>query len=290
MVRYRKSGLTVLELLVAVAVISILLGLLLPATQYAREAARRTTCRNNLRQIGLATQMHHETYSSFPPGNTGAAPGTKMPFLSWQVHLYPYLEQRALWDRARQDYATNPSPFVGHRGFRTVLSTFSCPSDGRAETTHLARNRYIVALSNYLGVIGTDLETNDGVLFSQSHVSVRDIRDGTSNTLIVGERPPSVDFWWGWLYAGAGQRVTGSGDQVLGIRELNARDDQLSLRCPANRLSYRAGSLSDQCHFLHFWSFHPDGAFFLFADGHVDFLSYGAAATVEQMATRAGNP
>lgn len=283
--RSRLRGVTLIELIVVVAILSILIGLLLPAVQRARESARQARCKNNLRQIGIGLLQHHEARSAFPAGCSPQDSDT--PFLAWAVQIYPYVEQQALWDIAVRDFqGDRPFGFTTHRGFSTPVSVFSCPSDGRAETAHLTRFRYVAALTSYLGVEGTDLQTNDGVLFLDSHIRTVDIRDGTSQTVVVGERPPSRDFWWGWLYAGLGQDFSGSGDMILGVREINRRRD-LGADCDHDRLHFQAGSLDNPCSVLHFWSLHPQGALFLFADGHVDMIAYSEAAMLERAATRA---
>ena len=270
---YRRA-ITLIELLVAIGIVSILSALSLTAVQRAREAARRATCQNNLRQIGIALLGHHENQGSFPPGR-GAQNGP-FPAMSWAVRIYPGLEQEELWRQAIEDYRTAPRQFPFHRGFGHAVSIFSCPSDGRADSAHLSRNRYVAALNSYQGVLGTDYKTSDGVLFVGSRVRIRDIPDGTSHTLLVGERPPSFDYYWGWLYGGEGQGRTGSADLVLGTNELNSRVDIFS-GCGLDRLTFQDGDLENPCSTLHFWSMHPGGALFLYVDGHVEFKTYGAA-------------
>src|SRR5262249_28649516 len=97
-----------------------------------------------------------------------------------------------------------------------------------------------------------------------------------SQTVMVGERPPSADFRYGWWYAGDGQGDTGSADMLLGVRERNMADDDTFRGCPAGPYNFKAGELANQCDALHFWSLHAGGAHFLFADGSVHFLSYSA--------------
>src|SRR5437870_10645760 len=94
-----------------------------------------------------------------------------------------------------------------------------------------------------------------------------------SNTLLAGERPPSADFQFGWWYAGAGQKFTGSADMILGVRERNILLGRLGA-CPPGPYQFRPGNLGNQCDMFHFWSLHDGGAWFLFADGSVRFLTY----------------
>ena len=281
----QHRGFTLVELLVTVAIIGILAGLLIPAVMMALESARKTTCQNNLRQIGIALQQHHETYRVFPPGIEWNRKG-RMPLSSWAVKLYPYLEQQALFDQAKADYRQGLGVFgpVPHYGVTQALPIFSCPSDGRAETTQLARNQFFVALTNYLGVIGTDYRKKDGILFADSAIRVQDIRDGTSYTVIVGERPPSHDMWFGWLYSGLGIDE-GAADVVLGVQERNNGHDILN-RCSLSRVWFRETSFEDPCQILQFWSFHPGGAFFLHADGSIRFYDYESRTQLEKAAGR----
>lgn len=276
---------TLVELLVVIAIVGILSGLTASAVQRSREAARQATCKNNLKQIGLALLSHHNDFNRFPEGNSGWGQQITTPGRSWSVALYPYLEEDQLAQIAKRDFAGG-SRFVSHEGFRFPLRIFSCPSDGLAERVHFSRSKVIVALTDYLGVEGTDLERRDGVLFAKSAVRIRDIVDGTSRTVMVGERPPSVDFWFGWLYAGYGQHGTGSADTVLGVNEINRRHDALTIACPLDRVSYGPSSFDDKCHVLRFWSFHPAGAHFLYADGHVGLMAYGASKALREAATR----
>ncbi len=144
-----------------------------------------------------------------------------------------------------------------------------------------------VALTSYLGVSGKDLTTNDGILFRDSQLRLADVTDGTSNTLLAGERPPSADFQYGWWYAGIGQRYTGSADMILGVEE------QIKLvitagSCPPGTYYFGPGTVSNQCDMFHYWSLHPGGAHFLIADGSVRFLSYSAAPLLRALASRAG--
>ncbi len=284
-----RNGFTLIELLVVIAIIAILIGLLLPAVQKVREAAARTQCQNNLKQIGLALHNYHGDQGRLPPGVTPGPTGEPYPYLGWLGRLLPYVEQGSLWSQAQAAYAEQPyNPFAPpHLGIMTPVRSYGCPADDRVDQPHNTHQGYRVAVASYLGVLGIDYRNPTGVLYWGSKVRLTDITDGTSGTLMVGERPPSPDFWYGWWYAGAGQ-VAGSGDTVLGARELRNTADQYTSGCPVGPYHFAPGRLDNQCDALHFWSLHPGGANFLFADGSVRFLSYAADPILPALATRAG--
>ncbi len=283
-----RCGITLVELLVVIAIIGVLIALLLPAIQQVRAAAHRTGCANNLKQLGLALHQYHDSNNTLPPG---AIPGTNIeeyPYVSWLTRLLPYVEQASLWRVTESAYRQDRSPFHNppHVGLDTVVALFICPAEGRAFSAQTSYG-YQVAFTCYLGNEGTDQTSGDGVLYSKSRVRLTDIRDGTSQTLLVGERPPSTDFFYGWWYAGYGQDGTGSCDMVLGARERNT-SPKLTGSCPPGPYSYQSGRLDNQCDQFHFWSLHSGGAHFLFADGSVHFLSYSAAPLLPALATRSG--
>jgi len=114
---------------------------------------------------------------------------------------------------------------------------------------------------------------------------MEDITDGKSQTLIVGERPPSPDLEFGWWFAGAGYDGSGDGDVILGAIETRYA---AALGCPASKAGFQGGTITDRCDQVHFWSLHGSGAHFVFADGAVRFLDYSAAAVLPALATRNG--
>jgi prepilin-type N-terminal cleavage/methylation domain-containing protein len=286
-----RPAVTLIELLVVLAIIAVLVGLLLPAVQRVRDAAMRLTCSNNLHQIGLAAFQYHDVQGSFPPGTcSGTGPNRSYYLASWLTMLLPYLEQGPLWNHTVAAYRQSSSPFRNppHVGLATVQHVFACPSDPRAEQVQFApRDKFQVALTCYLGVEGQNLYSRDGVLFLDSRIRIADISDGTSNTLLAGERPASADLQFGWWYAGAGQRFTGSAETVLGVREQNVQPVTAG-SCAPGFYSFAPGRLDDQCDMFHFWSPHVGGAFFLLADGSAHFLSCDAAAVLPALASRAG--
>ena len=207
----RRRAFTLIELLVVIAIIAVLIGLLLPAVQKIRTTAERMKCVNNLKQIGLALHSYNDQSGSLPPAIAEPmAPLYKQPqfqWVSWMARILPFVEQRALYDSGKpaagtgvgqamvQAFASqggsSPDPFNSppHMGLGTVMNIYKCPSDDREYVAAYA-DGLTVAFTAYLGNNGTRAATRDGVLYWNSHVALTDISDGTSNTLMVGERPP----------------------------------------------------------------------------------------------------
>jgi|JI9StandDraft_1071089.scaffolds.fasta_scaffold03728_4 prepilin-type N-terminal cleavage/methylation domain-containing protein/prepilin-type processing-associated H-X9-DG protein len=287
--RYEKhlhdSGFTLIELLVVLAITMILTALLIPAVQAAREVVRRLSCANNVKQLALASHNHEAIYRKLPTGFMGAS--SDRPYSTWLQQLLPYIEQQPVYDRATADYQFNAIPF-SHRGMQTLISTFQCPSDtasGRLLITHYNR---VVTTTSYLGVSGTNYRERNGVLFLNSKTRMSDIVDGLSQTIFIGERPPSPDFWYGWWYAGAGIAESGTADMLLGVSEVNDPKGSFLQNCPTGPYGFIAGNAENQCDALHYWSFHSGGAQFAFCDGSVRFISFETKLLLPQLATRSG--
>jgi prepilin-type processing-associated H-X9-DG protein len=284
-----RGGYTLLEVLAAIGITALLLGLLFSAVQKIRAAAARTECQNKLKEIGLALHNYHASHSQFPPGVTGDHPSSPMPYAGWCIRILPYLEKEPLWNQAvsafsqNRDFLQNPP----HTGLSTPVREFSCPSDSRVRQAQTAGNDQPQrAFTSFLGVVGYDAIRRDGVFFLDSQVRLSDISDGTSNTLAVGERPPSKDLMLGWWYAGWGQDKDGEGDMLLGVRTRNRTI--YGPDCPFGPYEFQSGAFDNQCDAFHFWSPHSGGANFLFCDGSVRFLSYGANPIMPALASRAG--
>lgn len=290
----RSSGrpaFTLIELLTVIAIISILMGLLLAAVQRVREAAARLKCQNNVKQVALALHNYQGSNQVLPTGHRGLLPRQPKTFSGWPLDILPYIEQSAIETTGQAAYMADANPFRNppHINLTTVVKTYLCPSDGRIDTPQLAqRSKFLVAFTSYLGVSGKDFSTRDGMLFQNSRIRLIDATDGTSNTLLLGERPPSTDFQFGWWYAGVGFRLSGAGDMILGVREPNQLPP-LPVACPPGVYPFMAGSINNQCDVFHFWSPHPGGANFAFADGSVRFLRYSADPLMPALASRAGN-
>jgi prepilin-type processing-associated H-X9-DG protein len=287
----RRHAFTLIELLVIIGILGVLVGLLLPAVQKVREAAARAKCQNNLKQLGLALHQYHDDQGALPPGHRSFAHPDRMPFSGWTLSALPYLEQQPLSDNALAAYRAWFIPFVNppHSGLSTVVRVFTCPSDPRVVTAQVSqRTKTLVAFTSYLGVSGRDYSTRDGVLYQDSRVRFEEVADGLSNTLMMGERPPSADLQFGWWYAGVGQRLTGSAELILGVREANLQLVVSGSKCGPGNYPFKPGSFADPCAMFHYWSPHPGGANFLLADGSVHFLRYGANDLLPALASRAG--
>ena len=206
----RHPGFTLIELLVVIAIIAVLIGLLLPAVQKVREAAARTKCQNNLKQIGLAMHNYHSAHGHFPPGYTSgpvslpagaAAEADTGPGWGWGTYLLPYLEQDNL--HRTIDLKQGIEAPVNAAARVQVLAVFRCPSDSPVpsgevfdvegdNTPVVAR----VAFSNYAAMFGRGEASEtpaagDGVFYRNSRIRVESISDGTSQTLAAGERSGS---------------------------------------------------------------------------------------------------
>jgi prepilin-type N-terminal cleavage/methylation domain-containing protein/prepilin-type processing-associated H-X9-DG protein len=291
----RHRGFTLLELLVVIGIVAILLGLLLSAVQRVRETAARTMCQNNLRQIGIGLHLYHDTQGSLPAGVRGI--DSRYPFMSWLTEILPYVEQGSLWAQAMRAYSIDPN-FNDDppHPLATVVPLYACPADARSYRVGLSKSGLRVAFTSYLGVEGVNQVRKNGCLFLNSSIRLTDIGDGSSNTLLIGERPPSADGSFGWWYAGIGQLPpTGSTDPlllngstavVLGARE---RDVYMIQMCPPSSSIFGPGRFDNQCDMFHFWSPHTGGgANFLFADGSVRFLPYSIAPLMPALASRSG--
>lgn len=289
---HSRRGLSLVEVLIVIAILGILFALTLSAVQRGRDAASRTACANNLRQLGLALHQYHDVFHVFPPGishpdfpDSRYGPPEKYPMMKWHGRMLPYVEQESLWQQmvnayAQDWYTLNDPPHAG----RTVwVPVFVCPADGRRNAPGTATGRSD-ATTSYLGVAGVSYLRHDGVLFLDSHVRFADVTDGASNTLMAGERPPDVHMEFGSWYPGWGPWITAQ--VTLGVSEVDV--ENWIPGCPYGPYQFGSGSLRDGCSTFHYWSMHTGGANFLFVDGAVKFLPYSAASILPALATRAG--
>jgi prepilin-type N-terminal cleavage/methylation domain-containing protein len=213
-----RHGFTLVELLVVIAIIGVLVGLLLPAVQAARESGRRSVCSNNLKQLGLALLNFHEANKSFPHGNRAKdwpARGDFKSSPSWRLLIFPYLEQASVYDQL--DFSTGsfwPNTSPGYSGntvlSNLVVSQYLCPSSkfGVLNTTDIP-NVIRGMLADYCGIsgaeapgsiectngisLGASIYCENGVLVAWRTRSIKDITDGTNYTLLVGEQSGQVN-------------------------------------------------------------------------------------------------
>ena len=267
--RTARSGFTLIELLVVIVIIAILLGLLLPGVQSARESGRRATCQSNLARLGIALQDHETAHSGLPPGTTDAkGPIHNRPqgnHMSWAAHLLPYLDEGATFkhiDLAAGAYAKKNAPARGIH-----IATLVCPSDqGRWPRD--------VAVSNYAGChhdVEAPIDANNhGVLFLNSHIAARDVTDGVAHTIYLGEKPCDPSDL-GWI-SGTRATLRNTGTPI------NATPLVLAPAGSAKESSAAAGDLLVGG----FASSHPAGANFLFGDGTVRFVDQGIDMEIYQ--------
>jgi len=207
-------GFTLIELLVVIAIIAVLIALLLPAVQSAREAARRSQCTNNLKQIGLGMHNYHSSHGTFPLGGS-AAPAYSSTYSvawgTWSAHalMLGYMEQMPLYNAANFSWAVamNPGFSLNSTVCNATVSTFICPSDGMSPSSPLPGVHWSGFLNNYYSSVGTTLGYQGALdttgVFTQGGKAygVQSMPDGTSNTIAFGEALISPPNGWG----GSGQ-------------------------------------------------------------------------------------
>jgi prepilin-type N-terminal cleavage/methylation domain-containing protein/prepilin-type processing-associated H-X9-DG protein len=280
----RRRGFTLIELLVVIAIIAILIALLVPAVQKVREAAARLQCQNNLKQIGLALHNFHGTYKRFPSGlmvpvGNGASgsiqqsscPRCQQPPMpnmwgSWLTWILPFMEQQNVYAQVNlnaREYTYCGSPTAAGA---TVVPTYICPSDYVPKSV-IQYDVYYFGVNSYFGNAGTKAwpvanASLNGVLYYNSAVRIGDITDGTSNTLLAGERynqDPNVadanlSDWRGWAWT-----------------NYNSGADHLAdTSYPINS---KAAQIGVDARKTNFGSGHTGGANFVLCDGSVRFLS-----------------
>ena len=288
-----RPAFSLLELLVVLAIIAILMALGLAGVQKVRAASARAVCLNQLRQVAMACHNYVGSHGHLPSGCRSDEPKEKYPFLSWQAVILPQIERDDLWREVEKAYASNRDFLLEppHEIKGTVVPLYGCPSDPNTRTAVTYKHKTGTrshAPTSYLGVNGLDAYTNKGVLYCDSATRFADISDGLSSTLMIGERPPTgPQRNYGWWYGGWGTDRNGDGDTHLGVRTKEV--GSVGRNCRAKPpFPFVNRSDDDPCAPFQFWSKHPGGAHFAFADGSARFVSYSADAILPALSTRAG--
>jgi prepilin-type N-terminal cleavage/methylation domain-containing protein/prepilin-type processing-associated H-X9-DG protein len=255
--RSGRSGFTLIELLVVIAIIAILIGLLLPAVQKVRESASRTSCTNNLHQIGVAMQAYQDNNRILPTGWVTNATSAPSPGWGWGVLIMPYVELTNVYTSLAPDTTgTNKMPAAAGE-LTATFSIYLCPSDPSGPVTNPLLSGY--GKSDYVcnrSVLGPDTNSHP------TYLSVQTIMDGSSNTILVGERDMYQNI--GGIWAGRSTVTTASfeGRPGIGLNEPCAGSP------PTPTSTSCGGTFARQW----FTSLHAGGVNFVFADGSVHFL------------------
>jgi prepilin-type N-terminal cleavage/methylation domain-containing protein/prepilin-type processing-associated H-X9-DG protein len=307
---HNRRGFTLIELLVVIAIIALIIALLLPAIQQAREAARRTQCRNNLKQFGLALHNYHGTHRTFPPGVVVSADGTTV-FSNANIMLLPYFEQQNLGILYAQE---RPWFLQSPQVARQVIPNFICPTNsktnpfeipqlgafGVATGTTFSATDYVLShgASDSWCLPDGNTPTTERGLFGGNHSGrMRDIRDGSSNTIAMGEgvggtnwplcrgsgcKTPfndSVTATNAWIMGGLGVDFLESAGLLLSgiwgstaepLNKSPVTDSFIVLSALDDCRSNRNGGPHSAANFR---SDHTGGGHFLLADGSVRFIS-----------------
>jgi prepilin-type N-terminal cleavage/methylation domain-containing protein/prepilin-type processing-associated H-X9-DG protein len=286
----RRTAFTLIELLVVIAIIAILIALLVPAVQKVREAAARTECQNALKNVALAAQNYHSVYKAFPPGFVTLPVAQNNGVF---IALLPYVEQGPVYNKwvftpaGKQNWGTVAN--ASTHGAANVVPAYFCPTGCGAPVRGYEQwSGYDMGITCFLANAGTrsySAQAKDGVFFENSKVRITDITDGSSNTLLFGERnykepgnggACTVDTWdWGAWGAATGV-----------IYDMG--DTHGSSAVPIN--SVCGPSINQDDRLNAFGSLHVGGANFAFADGTVRLLPTNTSLiTLQALSTRAGN-
>ncbi|MBA4182210.1 MAG: prepilin-type cleavage/methylation domain-containing protein [Anaerolinea sp.] len=308
-----RRGFTLIELLVVIAIIAVLVAILLPAVQQAREAARGSQCRNNLKQIGLATHNYHDTFFVFPCGifaglDYSASGGRGARGSGWFHQVLPYMDQTSIYAQLGQMMSAG-TPVGGDNEIyrapealrRTQVAAFMCPSDlnagsllGPAHANGFRGSYVMCSGSTTLGTYGaaSHVGPQNGMFYFQSATSLRDVADGTSNTLLGSE---GLSRGTGIEYGGAGQYWNGywGGPLFNASQTPNTSVAERIHTCLSTTYSSApcvsiGGTGTDAGVFAR--SFHEGGVNVVLGDGAVRFVTENIDLSLwRSLATRAGS-
>ncbi len=295
---YSRKGFTLIELLVVIAIIAILVAMLLPAIQQVREAARKSQCADHLHNLGIALHDYEVSFKLLPPGyisriasRTAPATADNGTGFAWGTMLLPFIEQKPLYDRLNLDLDSNDhgNLFLG----KSPIDVFRCPSDIGQETFNIIDQHghtEPLATANYVGMYGygnlslrPGLPFPTGCFYRNSATKFRDMTDGTSNIILVGERTVKHQFvngmpqvkasstWYAALPGSAprpaGMAMASMTEEaptlVLGHVGQDAMMSMPAMHHPPNTTN----------HIANFSSLHPGGTQFVMGDGKVTFIS-----------------
>ncbi len=320
--RTNRNAFTLIELLVVIAIIGILMAMLMPAVQMIREAARRTTCLNNIRQIGLATQNHTAALQRFPEGWVDRNPtcdGTITPDCAsyrfgWSTLILPFIEGDNLYRTydIRFGVWDDPATAAVEEDSQTPIQIYICPTDPGESLNPLIENG-VHAKLNYMGSIGQDYMADNfldrstggsGIFFMNSRVKYRDIRDGASHTITHGERsganPEDGRYYNQGIRIGMVQDGAAAADinsltptpfPAMELAGQLAQGPYDPIVYPAAPVDFRNFGLKGNgapgiekvfAYTVGYSSSHPGGASFLFADGSTVFVNDSINLTLFQ--------
>ncbi len=279
--RTERPAFTLIELLLVLAIIGVLIALLLPAIQKVREAAHRLSCQNNLKQMGLALHNYHDTNKGFPPGYAAAlsyqdGASDTAPGWGWAAFILPYIEQGAVYHGLRLG-----QPLQNSQAIQTMLPMYLCPSDLVPSGPFSVRDGFgnaicLAAPTSYAACCGSDASDTrgpigNGLFYRNSQTRISDIRDGTSETIMIGERAWSNvnGIWAGAMPGGV----------IMRGRANPCQPNISGAWYPSSTFAVAHAHLNNalvdpdgSAGMDDFSSNHLGGSYFAFADGSVHFI------------------